>query len=161
MILPLSCHGTFPRALALIEWKLNLLTFFSACYSLALLFINSTQIQISSILKKTRGCFHGHQCWDFYHPLNAKRCIQSRCSVYCGKGLAHCQYFVILFILSLPPCLEFKWLQQTGLETLFALYEAYDWQHCVVIVCRFIFDLENNTVGNITNGIYIQKPFND
>lgn len=52
MILPLSCHGTFPRALALIEWKLNLLTFFSACYSLVPLFINSAQIQISKIFKK-------------------------------------------------------------------------------------------------------------
>lgn len=34
MILPLSCHGIFPRALALIEWKLNLLTFFSALLQL-------------------------------------------------------------------------------------------------------------------------------
>lgn len=51
MILLLSCHGTFPRALALIEWKLNLLTFFSACYSLVPLFINSSQILIFNIFK--------------------------------------------------------------------------------------------------------------
>lgn len=44
MILPLCCHATFPRALALIEWKLNLLTFFSACYRL------STRCQCSCIL---------------------------------------------------------------------------------------------------------------
>lgn len=58
MILPLSCHGTFPRALALIEWKLNLLTLFSVCYSFVPLFINSPQILISNILKKqTWGAF--------------------------------------------------------------------------------------------------------
>lgn len=40
------CHGTFPRAPTLIEWKLNLLTFFSACYRL------STRCQCSRILHR-------------------------------------------------------------------------------------------------------------
>lgn len=101
MILPLSCHGTFPRALALIEWKLNLLTFFSACYSLvhgATVHKFSPNSDFQYLKEQTRACFHWHQCWDFYHHTwwmhNVAFRVQLLClldSVYCGKGFTHCQ----------------------------------------------------------------------
>lgn len=59
MILPLSCHGIFPRALALIEWKLNLLTFFSALLQLgATVHKFSPNSDFQYLKEKTGGCFH-------------------------------------------------------------------------------------------------------
>lgn len=95
MILPLSCHGTFPRALALIEWKLNLLTFFSACYSSvhgATVHTFCPNSDFQYLLEQTGSCFSLTSVLRF---LSHSECImlhlESSCCVYwprvyCGKG---------------------------------------------------------------------------
>lgn len=116
MILPLSCHGTFPRALALIEWKLNLLTFFSACYSSvhgATVHTFCPNSDFQYLLEQTGSCFSLTSVLRF---LSHSECImlhlESSCCVYwprvyCGKGFTTLAV-VFLYFFSPPHLLVFQ-----------------------------------------------------
>lgn len=116
MILPLSCHGTFPRALALIEWKLNLLTFFSACYSSvhgATVHTFCPNSDFQYLLEQTGSCFSLTSVLRF---LSHSECImlhlESSCCVYwprvyCGKGFTTLAV-VFLYFFSPPSSAGFS-----------------------------------------------------
>lgn len=163
MILPLSCHGTFPRALALIEWKLNLLTFFSVCYSLvhrATVHKIQPKFWFPISLKTDQSLLSLTSVLRF---LSVAECIMRRsapvqllCLLWEGFDTLSIVCFSSASFHSVWSVAVLKWMQPTVIYK--TSYPPPPFcRHHYVVASYFIFHIKSNTMGNIAKWICIKN----